>query len=58
VVNEDSFTAARNIIALYGSEVTKGKLAVLNLASDEYLAGRWTDVYATTQVRIIHPAII
>ncbi|KAK0480060.1 hypothetical protein IW261DRAFT_1335808 [Armillaria novae-zelandiae] len=44
VVNSDSFAAARSF-----SDEAKGKIAVLNLASDEYRAGGWTATLSRTQ---------
>ncbi|KAJ7709026.1 hypothetical protein B0H17DRAFT_1156007 [Mycena rosella] len=47
VINSDSYTAARNIIA--ESPDARGKTAVLNLASDEKPAGGWTKSLSRTQ---------
>ena len=49
VVNLDSFSAARNLLENYKD--VKGKVAVLNLASDEERGGGWVYSLATTQVR-------
>lgn len=51
VVNCDAFTLAREI--MNRTEAAKGKTAVLNLASDEYRAGGWTQTLSVTQVRIL-----
>ncbi|RXW24390.1 hypothetical protein EST38_g1494 [Candolleomyces aberdarensis] len=48
IFNSDSFTLARQIIAEDPSG-TKGKTAVLNLASDIYRAGGWLRSLSTTQ---------
>lgn len=48
IVNLDSFATARNIIKR--SPESKGKTAVLNLASDEVPAGGWLISIAKTQV--------
>ncbi|KAJ6621475.1 hypothetical protein B0H10DRAFT_2215121 [Mycena sp. CBHHK59/15] len=47
VINSDSFTAARDIIAK--NPEARGKTAVLNLASDELPAGGWTESFSRTQ---------
>ncbi|KAJ7483340.1 hypothetical protein FB451DRAFT_1350544 [Mycena latifolia] len=49
VINSDSFTAARNIIAENAD--AQGKMAVLNLASDEEPAGGWINSFTRTQRR-------
>jgi hypothetical protein len=50
IVNADSFTAAR-AIARSIKEDCKGKIAVLNLASDELPGGGWKYSLSRTQVR-------
>ncbi|KAJ6568405.1 hypothetical protein DFH09DRAFT_1155308 [Mycena vulgaris] len=47
VINSDSFTAARNTIA--ETPDARGKIAVLNLASDEERAGGWMNSFTRTQ---------
>jgi len=47
IVNLDSFSAARNILET--DDDAEGKVAVLNLASDEERAGGWIHSLATTQ---------
>jgi len=47
IVNLDSFSAARNILET--DDDAEGKVAVLNLASDEERAGGWIYSLATTQ---------
>jgi hypothetical protein len=48
IVNLDSFSAARNILENHTD--AQGKVAVLNLASDEERAGGWIYSLSTTQV--------
>jgi hypothetical protein len=45
----DSFTTARKCIQR--DPTIRGKVAVLNLASDIYRAGRWRNILSKTQVR-------
>jgi hypothetical protein len=52
VVNLDSFSAARNI-ARSVDEDCNGKIAVLNLASDQVPGGGWEVSLSTTQVYFI-----
>jgi len=47
VQNFDAFTTARNVLAK--SPELRGKIAVLNLASDEYRAGGWRFTLCKTQ---------
>jgi len=56
IVNLDSFSAARNILDNY--KEAAGKVAVLNLASDEVRAGGWTDSLSTTQVCVSYVSIV
>jgi hypothetical protein len=49
----DAFTTARKYIQR--DSTTRGKVAVLNLASDEYRAGGWRETLCKTQVRIRNP---
>lgn len=44
----DAFTTARNVLAK--NPELNGKLAVLNLASDQYRAGGWLETLCVTQV--------
>ena len=46
----DAFTTARGYIQR--DSTIRGKVAVLNLASDEYRAGGWRETLCKTQVRI------
>ena len=46
----DAFTTARKYIRR--DPTIRGKVAILNLASDEYRAGGWTDTLCKTQVRV------
>lgn len=48
----DAFTTARKYIQR--DPAIRGKVAVLNLASDEYRAGGWIDTLCKTQVRILN----
>ncbi len=48
VINSDAFTAARDIMRRFPD--ARGKTAVLNLASDLYRAGGWTETLSCTQV--------
>ncbi|KZT25155.1 hypothetical protein NEOLEDRAFT_368415 [Neolentinus lepideus HHB14362 ss-1] len=48
VINSDSYKAARGIIREEGT-AANGKVAVLNLASDEVRAGGWLYTFWTTQ---------
>ena len=47
----DAFTTARKY--LQEDPTIRGKVAVLNLASDEYRAGGWVETLCKTQVRRI-----
>ena len=47
----DAFTTARKYIQI--DPTIRGKVAVLNLASDLYRAGGWRDTLSKTQVRRI-----
>ena len=47
----DAFTTARKYIQK--DPTTRGKVAVLNLASDQYIAGGWRSTLCKTQVRMI-----
>ena len=46
----DAFTTARKYIQI--DPTIRGKVAVLNLASDMYRAGGWVDTLCKTQVRV------
>jgi hypothetical protein len=48
IVNLDAYTATRNLLEKYKD--AEGKIAVLNLASDEERGGGWIYTLATTQV--------
>jgi len=48
IINGDSFTVARSIMDEFPEE-SKGKVAVLNLASDEMPGGGWIETLYTTQ---------
>ena len=48
----DAFTAAREL--LKEDPGKKGKVAVLNLASDIYRAGNWIQTLSKMQVRFFH----
>jgi hypothetical protein len=50
IVNADAFTVARSIAAREGKADAEGKIAVLNLASDEYPGGGWLYSLSKTQV--------
>ena len=47
----DAFTTAREYIQI--DPTIRGKVAILNLASDLYRAGGWRDTLCKTQVRVI-----
>jgi hypothetical protein len=49
VINSDSYTAARKIASRRGPS-SQGKIAVLNLASDELPGGGWDRSLSRTQV--------
>jgi hypothetical protein len=53
VVNLDSFSAARNISRSISKDCN-GKIAVLNLASDQVPGGGWEVSLGTTQVSFHH----
>lgn len=55
VVNSDSFTVARNLLK---DTDALGKIAVLNLASDEQRAGGWIQSLTMTQVRLVRSRLI
>lgn len=50
VNNLDAFTTARNVLSK--NPEFQGKLAVLNLASDQYRAGGWLSTLCVTQVGV------
>ena len=52
----DAFTTARKYIQK--DPTIRGKVAVLNLASDRYVAGGWRETLCKTQVRRINGLIL